>query len=342
MPRKTFILAAAVVSFLILVPHSAWAAARPAVDNKDDKLPLNYLPANCILMTSVQVKDLLASEFWKEMAKAFPEADKSLQEMEGEFGLARSNVVQFVVGVPPDDPKAGWSRRPDAVTIVRLAKATSADDIRDIQKKQRPRWGRPTEYKQVPVGKLTMYEGSSMFGREKFDGSGQSFCIVADKIVVYGRAYDLKPILERGKPVLSGEMEKALKDTEMGRTVAIATAIKADAQGNPNTRLLPRLPGLVQSVLYTSSSVTVGPTIKMSQTITCKDAKAAEALQKLAESAVVMAKQMPLPKAVAAMLDGIQVKRTGSKVTGSLEIKTSAVIQIVKEMEKAAKASRNW
>lgn len=341
MPKSLILAAAAALSVLILVPLTGGAAGRPAVDNKDDKLPLNYLPGNCLLMTSVQVKDLLASETWKEIVKELPEAVKYLQEdMEAEFGIARGNMVQLVVGVSPEDPKARWERRPGPVHIVRVDKATSADDIQAMRKKQRPGKWHPTEYREVRIGKLTMHEGNSFFGREKFDGSGNSFCIVADKIVVYGKAFDLKPILERAKPELSAEMQKALAGTDLGRTVAIATAIKADAQGNPPTRLLPPLPGLVQSILYTSSSVSIGPTIKMSQTIVCKDAKAAEAMQKLAESAVAMAKQMPLPKEAAAMLDGIQVKRAGSQVTGSLEIKSSEAIKIVKEMEKAVKAQR--
>lgn len=329
-PRNS-LFASAVLLVLAGVPLAA--AAPKATD------PLMYLPKDCIFVVSVRAADLLASDGWKELTKEIPDVNKGLDEMEGHLGLARANVSRIIFGVPDVDTKAKWDERPGPVILIPTAQAVNADGIKALQKQKRSKGAKLREFRAVKAGKYTLYEGPSLkftfSSKEKpgeehvYDGRGESFCIVADKLVIYGKARDLKAVLERDKmPELSKELQAALKEADMSKTIGFAAISKAAA--DPFGNMPPEMAKYYKSIKYAHGNCAVGKTIKASLTVVCKDDKSANEVRKILEAFIVMGKQQNLPKEIVAILDVVKLKDTGSKVMGELEVKRSDAVKAFK------------
>lgn len=336
-PRNSLFTTAALLVLAVVLPLGAAGRGKDAPKAAD---PLAFLPKDCVAVISIQAADLLASDYWKELTKEFPEANQGFDEMEGLLGLARDNIGRIILGVPDVDPKAKWNERPGPVIIISTVKAVSADGIKALQKQKLKKGGKLKEYRAVKAGKYTLYEGPSTkftFDKEKpseeqvYDGRGESFCIVADRLVIYGQARDLKPVLERDKkPELSKELQTALKEVDLSRTAAFAAAM-------PNHSLLENLGAdldkLAKLMVRANGHCAVGKTIKASLTVVCKDDKSANDLRKILDGARVMVKQQDLPKEVkevVKILDAIKLKNTSTKVMGELEVKSSDAIKAFK------------
>lgn len=341
--KKIIILASAALVGLFLVAGMGLAAWYLLGSSSSSRFT-RYLPDDCVGMVSIQVGDLQTGAAWDEINREFPEASRSLDHLEKEVGIAKNNIDQVVMGIPAAEisasrTAAGMIDRPQTIAIVKTRQAVTADGIKSLQN-QDSHGGQ--QFKEVTVGAYTLFEGESIMARfsfdpnkkverERYDGTGYSFCVVSSTLVIYGRGKDLKALLERDKnPELSDAMQAALKDTDLSATVAFAFAPKSAV--DVNALGIPRVfPKLADSLVRMSGQVDVGRNTSASVEVVCKDEQSATDLRKMVDG-VLAGANLRAPSEARDLLGAIKLNSSGSTVTGRLDARTANAVKGYKEL----------
>ena len=170
------------------------AAPAHAADPTD---AARYVPKDANIVVVVKMDQLLASQGFKKLRQEVPNVDK---EFEGgfmkEFGFEVSNVERMSMAI--------IAKQGRPIGVFQLKTAVKPDTV--VKAASAPRFDgdKGTMFTQEKVGAMTVYVPNQEFR--------EAFCFVNAKTIVYGKAKELKAVLEaNAKPVLSEGLQTALK-----------------------------------------------------------------------------------------------------------------------------------
>jgi hypothetical protein len=261
----------AVFAALLFVALPARAPAGAASKSGDD---FRYLPDNAQFVCVIRVDELLASDAVKKLRKEIPEIDEGFGEYESpfrkEFGFEFSNVDRVTVG---SRLKGGFP-----ISVFRLKKPVDVKTVLKARKEAGFKFDNAIKFKEERVGPVTWYVSDK-------ESHPEAVCFPNATTVVFGRANDLKPLLQRNKgAVLSGVVQAAFKEADPGATIMLAVDVKAGFDA-----LKPLLDFLQVRAERPEAADAVSLTIKVANNfalhgvMVCKDGTAAQEVQKQAE-----------------------------------------------------------
>ena len=202
---------------LLALSYSARAAEAPNALAPEAK----YLPDNCQMVGVVRVAQLLGSPAYQQFKKASPQCAKQEATIAGNMPLPLDQIDRIVFG-------GGVTGGGEDEGLWVVHARTKIDPEHVIWAKTR--FDLPAKEK---VGKYEVHTRRT-----------ESYCIVGDDLLVFGRLNLLRAVLERDKaPTFSSALDAALKDTDLTATVAFTldvTAIRSKRRGET----LPFIPGL--------------------------------------------------------------------------------------------------
>ncbi len=202
---------------LFVAAYELPAAEAPADLNPEAK----FLPDNSQSVGIVRVKELLGSPAYQQFKKAAPQAAMQEATVAGYFPMPLDQIdrIVFAGGVTGAGEDEGlWVVHARAKIVPeKVLWATTRYDL-------------PVKEK---VGKYEMYARRT-----------ESYAIVADDLLVFGKAPLLRSVLQRDRTaVTSSALEAVLKDADLTATVVFAldvAAVRAKRRGEA----LPFIPGL--------------------------------------------------------------------------------------------------
>lgn len=231
----------------------------------------HFLPDNTVAVVHLNFESLLNSKLYDKVKEELAKEDKSIDKLVDPqvkplVGVQFAAIGRVVVGSAGAD---------DSVLIVRPRNPVTIEQVKP---------NKEGEYKEVKVGRFTLYEGSK-----------DAYCLVDEgRILVISSPALLKKVLERDKPVeLKAELETAYKAFAPTKTVSVAF-VPADAQkavpGGPGFKPPSEFEPAVQAKAGLFQ-LDLAQGLEISATFTCKDAAAAEALKKAIEDTITKVKK---------------------------------------------------
>ncbi|MBI3822823.1 MAG: hypothetical protein HY289_09110 [Planctomycetes bacterium] len=172
---------------------------------------VDYLPDGCFFYFSGDVAAFRKSKLYQEATKQIKEFERGFNDMRDRLGVPVDNIARLSVGVMNTDGPSG------EVGILTTLKPIKAADI--LAAKKGFPFQKDYTHKEVKVGKHTLYEENYRFEFDK-DATqpvkGQAFCVVEEKIVLFGRLEGIRKVLERDKkPVFSPGVAAGIKEAGM-------------------------------------------------------------------------------------------------------------------------------
>jgi hypothetical protein len=224
----------------------------------------------------------------------------------------------------------------DSLFIIRPRNPITVDDIK-INKKG--------DYKEVKVGRFTVYEGA-----------GDAYCVAEDRLLVVGPAALVKKVLERNKPVdLKPELDAAYKLLNPAKALGLALLPQDEVLKNIPGGGIPKMPEFepVTQAKAVVIQVDVTAGLEISGTLQCKDAEGATALKKTTDGWVAMAKMkidevkkdkqgMPeekLAEKAEELVNQLKIAAQGPNFTVTLALSEALITQLIdlaKEFRKGA------
>jgi hypothetical protein len=187
-----------------------------------------------------------------------------------------------------------------------------------------------TEYEELKVAGRTVYLTKYPENFPIPPERRLAMCLVDSKTLIMGSKRQVRSVLERDKkPELSAALQAALQQADTSRTAFAAIDFK---DVNPARFLgLPASFQIPEGLESLALGAEAGSTFKAELTVLCKDAKTADELRKLAEAALVMAKNdRDLPKDLADALAAVTVSTSGARVTGKVQVKAGVAGKVFK------------
>ncbi len=253
--------------------------------------------------------------------------DRGERGFQQEVGLAPSNVGHVVIA---GNLNASNRDETAPIVIVKTRKPVTAADIRANRK--------DFSYNEIKVGEQMIFETT-------YRGA---FAVVENKLVLVGSNAALRKMLARGKPAeLSPELQRAVKDTDLTKTLAFVMDLKALAADEKFVTIYNRgLGGLFGDAasggfLKKLESLSLEGSLNKSDAVfwgslTTKDAETAADAQKVVEAAQVLLRgrlqALPrMPKEVLDAIKGIKFTVEGAKVKATGQIKVDAVVKWIED-----------
>jgi DNA-directed RNA polymerase subunit RPC12/RpoP len=216
----------------------------------------------------------------------------------------------------------------DTAFVVRPRNPVTIDEVK-LNKKG--------DYKEVKVGRFTMYEGA-------MDG----YCLAEERLLVVAPPALLKKILERNKPPeLKPDLEAAYKLLNPAKTISLVLTAQTSElakAGAPIPKELESAGDLAKTLVL---QLDLAQGLEVSATLICKDADAAAAVKKAADGLVAMAKmkleqvqkdseqqeEIMRAKKAEEVVGQIKVATEGAYFTVTLNLNDETVAQLL-EMNK--------
>ena len=200
---------------LVVAAHPAAAAKPPDLIAAEAK----YLPDHCQMVGIVRVKQILESPAYKQLRKESPMVRNQEKALADNMPLPLEQIEQIVFGGAVTGDEEG-------LFVVRTRKKIDAADVVWSKNRVDP-----------PIKQLV--HKSMMYRRRS-----ESYCLVAEDLLLFGRASAIEAVLERAAPTdFSAALDKALTAADLTATVVFALdvpAIHKKRVGGP----VPFIPGL--------------------------------------------------------------------------------------------------
>lgn len=293
--------------------------------------PIQFLPDDCHLIIVTRVKEQIVSPAYKEIQKLTKDFGLPAQgddQIKDSMGLDPSNVVSVTAGMSLGKleelaQQFQNQNAPPMIMVAQTVKPATAADIKAAIKNK--------EFTESKVGLFTMYDGKDL-----------AFSIVDNQTVVYGPPAQLKTVLERNKPAKLGEsMTQAMKEMANPKSTAMAFALKElvarpeiqqalQGAGPQVQKFVGELEGVVLQVGM-AQDIDVGLSVLMTTN------KSADELRKMADGFLAIAKLgagQDVPKEAIEIIDSVKLNTDGSKIKGSMAIKTASLSKLLKEAAK--------
>jgi hypothetical protein len=324
--RKMLMFAGAGVLGVVLLVAVVWGGYKLFFGGSGLGDEVIYLPNNCQTVVSLRPEQLLDSSAWKDIKKELPDMPDPEKNLEQLAGIAPSNIQQVVIGA-----SVAADGNNDVVFVVKTVKSITADDIKSKKGGLSPQ--------ETKVGSYIMY-----------DSFPSAYCVVDSKVVVFAKSDTLKRVLERNKAAeLTEGLRVALKNVDFSKSVVAAMDMKdMYAKGKEASKKsgmdldkiwdqigIANPMGDVDGAAY---EIDVGKDIKLKSVLLCKDSKTAEDMKKISDGMFTFLKRM-FPKYGADTLETWESSTSGSKMTGSMTVKTESILKAIKGFKEMGKSA---
>ena len=308
---------------LLTIVLTARTPAADPVKNAD----LQYIPSDSNVLIVLRVDKVLASDSVKKLRKEIPTIDKGLDSsFRKELGFEISNVERVIVGI---QAKGGV-----VVGVLHLKNGIKAETVVKAVSAPRADGGKGTNYKEEKVGSLTMYVPARKFT--------EAFCLVNDRIMIYGPVEDLRPVLARNqKADLSVGLQAALKASDPAALLTIVGDLNAViAAERPLMVLGGDFKLITASVSGFSFTINdFGADVVFRGVALCKDAKAAaemktqvEAMRKGMLELLKAAPPGAVSKGLPELLGTAKIETKGNVVEATLRVKVDNMVAMIKTL----------
>jgi hypothetical protein len=300
---------------------------------------MKFMPANSNVIMSMRGDDMLKSDVYQQVIKENPDLAKKINElnekMQEEGATAMEDMGQTIMG--------GDFARQEFVSVTSSKKKTTIEQILQYNA------NRNKKFKQVQVGKYTMYEEDGPPQPEVPPAFGgivpagprstpqMALCVIDNKMVLAGTPKALKEVLERDKkPEFSEGMQAALKYADFSKAFSVAINGKGLASNLPAMQMNANpFTAKLANVQGGAINVTLKTDILIDATILCADDQSAEDLRKLADGGIAAVKIAGAEKVgseTVSMLDSLKLANQGNTIVATMEIKTAQIIKATKSL----------
>jgi hypothetical protein len=204
----------AVLGFALFAAGSL--AAEPPADLKPEA---KFLPDDCQMVGVIRVEQLLSSDAFRLLEKESPLIARQQKAMAANLPLPLDQIDRIVLGGPVTGEGEG-------LFVVHTRMNIDPDKVI---------WSK-TSFDMPSIVKVGTYE---LHHRRN-----ESYCIVAPKLLVFGKESALRVVLARNRePTFSAALDGALKEADLKATVAFAldvAGVRTARRGDP----VPFIPGL--------------------------------------------------------------------------------------------------
>ena len=252
-----------------------------------------YLSDDCSMIFSFDVAAFMKSKLYQELKTQIKEFEGVFPEVGREFsffGIPVENVARFTAG----------GNKTREIGIITTLKPISAADIKENAKPFSP-FAKNYKLAEVKVGNYTVYEESYQYQFDPKDKPGEvfkgrAFCVVEEKIVIFGGLEAIKKVLQRDrKPVFSRGMAAEL---ESGLTGGYTLIVDVNAMPEQERKSLERelggaIPGfadVLAGVKVLAVRGSAGDDVAVRATLTCKDKPSAESAKNTADVGLALLK----------------------------------------------------
>jgi HEAT repeat protein len=296
-----------------------------------------YLPDNPNLILRVQVDAIRSSKAVQEVFQAVPGMKK---QWDREWRLLGDTAA-----LNPSDIASLYlvrEFRSEPFRIILFKGPVSRENLLSQLPKE--------EYREVQVNDFILHEGTAVSehgtfqeaiapsSRPRFDGSGAAFCLVEPNLLVSGQARELETILARKRSSLfSEDLREAIRLTDFAQPVIVLGSFKELRDKQGPWQQDPILKVLVDSGAHLAGQLALEEEVAVNLTMVCQDGRAAQEIRKLAEGGLVMLKHdKTTPREAQEVLDCIELKSDGPRLTGSLKISFAQIAKFVARQEQEA------
>ncbi len=312
--------------------------------------PLDYLPDDCVSILSFDVAVFMKSKLYQELKTQIKEFEAGFREFEHRTRFGPENLTRITIGIYDKGQE---------VSIINTLKPISAADLAAKMKPLLPS-DRNFKLNEVKLGSFTLYQESYQieYPDGKLSGpiKGRAFCVVEEKIVIFGELEAIKKVLQRDrKPALSRGMAAELESGLTGFTMIFdVQAMPEDDRREMERNLGRAIPGfgdVLAGVKMFAVRGSAADDVAVRATLTCKDKAGAESAQKAADTGLALFKlffgkddpQDPAEikkakKTVSDALGAIKLSVQDTQVRAEASMDAAAAIAIFRALDEMNKA----
>jgi hypothetical protein len=277
-----------------------------------DEEMMRYMPSNSQVILSIRAGSVAQTEAFRELARQLPELRKLETAIEESSGLAPSEFTHLLLG---------GTANSEALCVCRTRNPVRASDI--IANKHQ------SKHREEKVGNFTIYTSGI-----------ESFCVVQERLIVFGTAATIRETLLRGgPPQLSSGLEAAIRTGDFSRDVVCAVNAKDVLRKNPHliTNSVGGLSKEVADAMIDANTavvleISLGKAIECRATVCCKDKASANELRKLQEKSISRIRSDPMTsKPVLRSLASERWSVDGSRIIGVATIDVDTFVELVKQ-----------
>ncbi len=260
---------------------------------------LRYLPDDCDVIATVDVRALWNSGVSQKLKSANPDAFNRLTaQMEHQGNVKPEDFGRMTWGFKVDG--AHWSG------VLHLNKAiTDADLVRP--------GGPPPIQKQVGPYKLQIV-------------NSVAFCLVDGTTMAMGDESSLNTVLPRtANARVPSDLEAAMKEVDFSKPISMAVATSGILKAPSASAMaasMKTIPGGTDGVRCAGIQADVNDDIRIKAVSLCKDAAIADQFKKMGEGLLAMAKMntTAMPPATTKIMDSIAISVSGAQLTATMTI----------------------
>ncbi len=269
---------------------------------------MNYMPDGTAVVGVVHYADIMDSKFVKTVREKFPQLKDARKQYTKDFGDLIKKVDRITFGGNPD--------KEEMLAYVELKSSTSVDEIMD-------------EISNAKFKKPKTVGGHKIYAEREGKGN-KDFCLLDSRTVLVGKAKLIEDVLKRdGEPKLAKGMRSVLAKADMSKSVCVAMSLKA-MKGGPGGGMaggeaVETAMKKAEAAIFT---VDVGSDLDFNLSLTFDDKDDAKDVKKKIAEGIESIKgnflMKMLGKAGKQLMEGIDVKSSGEKVTivGSISVDT--------------------
>ena len=308
---------------------------------------MQYLPDRTIAVMSLNFQTFLKSKAYAELKKQLPKIGAELElNLSQEIGIAATNMARISMAIPNDQD--GQSE----VGMIATVKPITAKGI--IADKKAPDYKKNVTFKEIKIGKHVVHQENFQiqFDKEKPGKvqEGDVFCVVEEKLVIFGRMEGVRAVLERKeKPALSAGLQAGLKLASFKDDAMIVVDIAGmPAREKENLFRGLNMPGLQEQAdklrILAVKANDSGDRLKANASLVCADAETAATAKKAVDAGLASLRKKldsnekvppelkDVVKRVDKLLGSIKVSSTGMQVNADVEADASAVASFVRAL----------
>ncbi len=287
--------------------------------------PVRYMPENLKLFASVDVAAVRNSKAYSDLAQALgPTIDTAEQDIKKHLGITPADISRVLYGYNFEAYMGPRGLEPGMVMVMELKTPYTPDMV-------------PGKCKKESVGGLTIYTEP-----------GEPALYIADKwTLIVGHANMLQYVVDRkaGPKHLPAGLEDAIKQAAAGSPTVYGASIVPESF-LPELHNLPISAETMKDIETVRFSADIAGDLAANLTVTCKQAKIAETIDKVLNGLVAMAGQADrIPAEAKKIIESVKVSHSGNTVSVRVsgvdsKIVIALMLPAIQAARQAAEAQR--
>lgn len=290
---------------------------------------MKYMPDDPQIIVSARLRDVADSELWAQIKKEVPDdLTAKYNETMAEAGLNADDMERSLTGINVNTQ--------DFCNVTLFKKPV------DVQKFLQAKPNKDKKFKEVKVGKYTVYEEETSNNQPQLLGPNflqtTAYCTPEPKVLLMGSSKSVEAVLNRNKlPELSETMKATLKQADMKKALAVAVDVKAiKAKNQKNFEVASKLKG-ADKIDAAVLTITVKSDVVVDATVICEDDASAESLRKAVEGMIALAGGFmgpEVPSEVKDTINNVKFTNSGKTMLANVVVKGSDIVNGIQKAKK--------